>query len=288
MSKDWARPYSKITKQTQRCQWAQQNLEPSTLKIPLASFQVDVSFLPPWVTEPVLLVQKEVLPCPLEGCLGRWSLRGCSPFSASRPCPSSNGLSAFEPFPLALPAPRESRAHQDHETRQSSISFHVLNIWLSPNCLLQFSFLNQTLYSLVVATMPSFLCRHKALPGQWVRWKYVRGYFSEGFHLGTKPLCSPQVISNNWVYETSTCSACSAFHISHGTCLKMHIVLVFILHHLTLGQLRHTAPCDSVTMQVSHKRRWQQCYHMIGSSGQAMVHDVPLAEMMSCSIQLCF
>lgn len=69
----------------------------------------------------------------------------------------------------------------------------------------------------------------------------------------------------------------------------MHIVLVFILHHLTLGQLRHIAPRDSVTMQVSHKRRrQQQRRHMIGSSGQALVHSVLLAEMTPCSVQLLF
>lgn len=89
-----------------------------------------------WVTEHALVLAQEEAPsCPLEGCPGRWSLRGCPPFSASRPDPSSNGLSAFEPFPLDLPAPRESRAHQDHETQttatQRYVSFHVLNIWLS-------------------------------------------------------------------------------------------------------------------------------------------------------------
>lgn len=37
----------------------------------------------------------------------------------SRPCAPrpSNGLSAFEPVPLDPPAPRETLAHQDHETQ---------------------------------------------------------------------------------------------------------------------------------------------------------------------------
>lgn len=76
-----------------------------------------------------------------------------TPFSASlctRPC--SNRLSAFEPFPLDLSAPRETLAHQDHETQNLCNSklhfFSCFKHLTSPNCLLQFFSWNQTFYSL--------------------------------------------------------------------------------------------------------------------------------------------
>lgn len=67
--------------------------------------------------------------------------------------PRSNGLPAFERFPLDVSAPRELWAHQDHETQNHCNSklrfFSCFKHLTSPNCLLQFFSLNSTFHSLV-------------------------------------------------------------------------------------------------------------------------------------------
>lgn len=72
------------------------------------------------------------------------------------PGPRSNGLTAFEHFPLDLSAPRETLAQPDHETQNLCNSkFHFFSCFKHltfPNCFLQFFSLSQTSYSLVALT----------------------------------------------------------------------------------------------------------------------------------------
>lgn len=70
----------------------------------------------------------------------------------SVPWPCSNGLAAFEHFPLDPWAPREVLAHQDHETQNlCSSKLHFFSCFKHltfPNCLLQSFSLDQTSCSL--------------------------------------------------------------------------------------------------------------------------------------------
>lgn len=101
-------------------------------------------------------------------------LAPCWPPPSRRVCapwPCSNGLAAFERFALDLSAPRETLAHQDHETQNLCNSklhfFSCFKHLTFPNCLLQFFSLSRTSYSLV-ALLPALagpLPQLPALPG---------------------------------------------------------------------------------------------------------------------------